>query len=350
MEEVPAGPALTDLAAQLIADGFDFTSCDLVDSNADLDGALLLIDIGAPPRSALHRLPATCIPAVCFCLESPLIVHRVFHNLQDAVRPYRHTFIWPGAEELLQGAETTFHPLFWPNERREIRTEVPWEARDRICMVNTNKRGHVLSLRQIDPRNLGATAREAAAAMMAKIYRRTDPWMRSDLYVERLHAIAYFGQGSDFHLYGAGWTRPPAGTRGRFDSAIARSYRGPVSYRDKDSVLERYRYVICYENTIFPGYITDKIFDCFFAGAIPIYLGAPDIEQFVPRETFIDKRDFDDYSELATFLDELTSPQAHGYLEAAREFLGSSHFEKFTSDDFVRRVSDAIKDVHDTEN
>ena len=45
------------------------------------------------------------------------------------------------------------------------------------------------------------------------------------------------------------------------------------------------------ENTHQEGYITEKIFNVFQAGAIPIYDGAPDINNFINPESFLS---FDD--------------------------------------------------------
>ena len=48
-------------------------------------------------------------------------------------------------------------------------------------------------------------------------------------------------------------------------------------------------FAICYENARdIPGYITEKIFDCFFAGCVPIYWGgAPNVTDHIPANTFI---------------------------------------------------------------
>jgi hypothetical protein len=41
------------------------------------------------------------------------------------------------------------------------------------------------------------------------------------------------------------------------------------------------------ENTHQEGYITEKIFNVFQAGAIPIYDGAPDVNNFINPESFL---------------------------------------------------------------
>jgi len=51
---------------------------------------------------------------------------------------------------------------------------------------------------------------------------------------------------------------------------------GPVTGRpvpDKLSVFKRYRFVLCFENDLYPGYVTEKPFDAWVAGSVPLYRG-----------------------------------------------------------------------------
>jgi hypothetical protein len=56
------------------------------------------------------------------------------------------------------------------------------------------------------------------------------------------------------------------------------------------NIFSKYKFIICYENSYAPGYITEKIFNCFFAQTIPIYKGSPIIEQYINPNAFIDAR------------------------------------------------------------
>ena len=57
---------------------------------------------------------------------------------------------------------------------------------------------------------------------------------------------------------------------------------GPV--KNKIDFLKSYKFSVAFENTSFPGYITEKIIESWAAGTIPIYWGAPDIiEEFNPK-------------------------------------------------------------------
>lgn len=45
----------------------------------------------------------------------------------------------------------------------------------------------------------------------------------------------------------------------------------PVS--SKLDVARRYRYVLCFENDVYPGYVTEKVFEAWATGAVPLWWG-----------------------------------------------------------------------------
>lgn len=53
------------------------------------------------------------------------------------------------------------------------------------------------------------------------------------------------------------------------------------------NVFNQYKFILCFENSYQNGYVTEKIFNCFFSGAIPIYKGAPNILDYFSESTFI---------------------------------------------------------------
>ena len=57
------------------------------------------------------------------------------------------------------------------------------------------------------------------------------------------------------------------------------------------NVLNRYKFIFVCENSITDGYITEKIFNCFFARTIPIYFGAKNINDYIDNNTFINMND-----------------------------------------------------------
>jgi hypothetical protein len=155
---------------------------------------------------------------------------------------------------------------------------------------------------------------------------------KQELYSEREKIIHFFEAIGEkgFEFYGHRW-----------DPKVHSSYRGAVA--DKLGTIKQYRFSICYENTRdAPGYITEKIFDCFAAGTVPVYWGASNVDQYVPKDCFIDRRAFASNEELYQFLKGMSKEAYQGYLERIKAFLASETAQRFTlvqlEDDFCRAI------------
>jgi hypothetical protein len=73
--------------------------------------------------------------------------------------------------------------------------------------------------------------------------------------------------------------------------------------QSKLAAMRNFTYTLSFENAIEPDYVTEKFFDPFLAGTIPIYLGAPNVEEFAPgNDCYIDASRFPDPATLAQFL------------------------------------------------
>lgn len=150
-----------------------------------------------------------------------------------------------------------------------------------------------------------------------------------ELYSMRRAAVSFFEekpQGT-FDLYGKGWEG--------FKNA-----KGRVP--DKQEALKGYKFNFCFENAAVPGYVTEKIFDSFAAGAIPIYLGAPNIEDYIPKECFIDYRQFSDFEEMLSFLQKMTKKEYESYLSHISTYLKSPESQKFTWECFSETLSELL--------
>lgn len=184
---------------------------------------------------------------------------------------------------------------------------------------------------------------------------------RLELYSKRVEAIRWFEKyhPEDFDLYGIGWDsyrfNGPKIIRAlnrirpltKFLAPSFPSYRGKVAR--KKEVLGKYKFAICYENARdIPGYITEKIFDCLFAGCVPIYWGAGNVTDYIPQECFIDKRDFESYEELYVFIHDMSDEDYLAYMEAIEAFLKSEKIYPFSSDYFAETIIETI--VNDTKN
>lgn len=178
-----------------------------------------------------------------------------------------------------------------------------------------------------------------------------------ELYTERIKAIRWFEENhpEDFDLYGIGWDKyyfkGMLSRLNRFDVLTkllkpnCPSYKGSI--KSKKEVLQKYKFAICYENARdVPGYITEKIFDCFFAGCIPVYWGASNITEHIPANTFIDKRKFKTYEELYSYLKNMSDKEYQNYLEAIKNFIKSDKIYPFSTEYFAKRIlNEILKDI-----
>lgn len=61
----------------------------------------------------------------------------------------------------------------------------------------------------------------------------------------------------------------------------------------KYKVISEYKFSICYENTIYPGYYTEKLFHAKCGGTVPLYWADPNIIKDFNKKSFINLYDFD---------------------------------------------------------
>jgi len=130
-------------------------------------------------------------------------------------------------------------------------------------------------------------------------------------------------------VYGAGWDRTALELSHCSYPLENNAWRGTIT-GPKFDTLARYEFCLCYENSSFPGYITEKIFDCFATGTIPIYRGAPDIDSFLPRELFIDLAGFRSAGELLEHLDGMGDAEKAKYRHKMRAYLAEPENDLFS--------------------
>jgi hypothetical protein len=174
-----------------------------------------------------------------------------------------------------------------------------------------------------------------------------------ELYSARVEAIKWFEKNhpDQFNLYGIGWDKPARKKNGfpKFKYRIEKitnlffgrkafpSYKGPI--KSKREVLESAKFCICFENIQnIPGYITEKIFDCFFSGCVPIYWGDEKISQHIPSVCYIDRRAFKSMSDLYKFISEMPESIYLNYQFEIKKFIMSDRFDPFCSTNFAKTI------------
>ena len=283
-----------------------------------------------------------------FAFETPIIDPDLYRELYYAQDSFRRIFCWTdsAALEPWVGGPLRCLPFFPPQSFDKVHSGT-WENTDRgfLVMINNNR------------------------------LCRLPPPCR-ELYSERMRAVLYFGQTGEIELYGGGWDRPTLRVGGRicipgtfgkipqpgtlqrlnhelirhwqkfFPDPLLESarkvYRGFAT--SKRETLGKYKFALCFENAILKGWITEKIFDCFFAGTVPVFWGATDVEDHIPTDCFIDMRRFADYSDLRSYLRSLSPEDVQNYKEAARAFLESPRFDPFTKRAFAERFARIVEE------
>jgi hypothetical protein len=153
-----------------------------------------------------------------------------------------------------------------------------------------------------------------------------------ELYTEERKVAEFFtaAAGDSFDLFGWGWS-----------PTLDRRAGEPVPGRV--DCLKRYRFSFCYETVKgWGGFVTGKIFDSFAAGCVPIYRGAPDIAESIPRDCFIAREDFGREEELHAFLREMPEGIHEGYLERIQAFLSSEGAVQYSAEHFVRTFVELV--------
>ncbi len=170
-----------------------------------------------------------------------------------------------------------------------------------------------------------------------------------ELYSERIRAIRWFEKNKPdyFDLYGVGWDNPFPSLPSRLSGLMKpllnhfpckySSYRGTVA--SKSATMKQYKFSICYENARdIPGYITEKIFDCFFSGCVPVYWGAPNITEYIPEDSFIDRRKFSGYPDLFEYLETMSLQDYRHYLKSIQSFINGPDIYPFSAENFVDKI------------
>jgi len=235
----------------------------------------------------------------------------------DLYSSYRHVFTWDDDVAESNGGTV----LRYPQYAKALNSDTAQKRKKLCCMIASNKSANVNDGRE--------------------------------LYSDRIKVIRWFQDHAPEHfdLYGHRWDQPPPSV-GRLGRGLAiligkcyrfvgykpfMSYCGPIS--SKGEVLGRYKFAICFENAKdFKGYVTEKIFDCFAAGCIPIYLGASNISELIPDDCFIDYRTFGSFTKCYEYMCSVSDEQLNDYQLAISNFLVSRKAVPFHPANFAKTI------------
>ena len=110
---------------------------------------------------------------------------------------------------------------------------------------------------------------------------------------ERMEYLAELSEYIEIHHYGSFLNNS------RLDNDCGRD--------SKLQILGKYKFAIAFENSICRDYVTEKFFDPLITNTVPVYMGAPNIDDYSPgSNSFINVIDFPEPRELAQYLKDLS--------------------------------------------
>ena len=303
----------------------------------DAKDVWVIQELNATHGRALISLGAR--PFVLTGFESPLYAYEFYDDLSIIAPKFANRILFGGAFSLFDGTTGSNIQLSFPNfDEQNIPPLVPWIDRKLLVMVAANKywkepfRLPVFS----NPRSYLGWLRHVWRKAVSRNRRIA---ISAQLHDKRLEAIEYFGLRGVLTVFGGGWqdhSRLPTRWKSRVSKLLISL--DIARCEDKVAVMSQYRFALCFENIAYPGYVTEKIIDCFVAGVIPIYLGAPDIEKYIPKEAFVDAREFTNLANLEAYLSVFDDEQALRMINIGRAFLSSECGNQYSNQGFARFI------------
>ena len=246
-----------------------------------------------------------------YLLEPPLTDQKMYDSLAGLTQKFENVFVHntTGDNYNLKDVDTSkLRKLYWPQPMAIAPASV-WENTNRfnkIVIINGHHK----------PRSFAGR----------------------ELYSQRIKWGVALDKFMDVDLFGRGWMKKYSRSNLWLVYIlnylkIKKIYKGPC--QSKIETMSKYKFSLCFENLQMDGYITEKIFDCFFAGTVPIYWGCTDIEKWIPVGCYIDIRKFSTAKELSVFLKSLSDDEIKTYKKNGKEFLASiqavGYFDVFST-------------------
>lgn len=289
-------------------------------------------ELDAPHGRKLCQLGA--IPSVLTIFETPLVAYRSIDRLMRSGVKFAHC-IGPHVlfEHMPAQKTSKYWPLFFPSYwRDQMRQAQPWAQRKHTTLIAANKYWRERKWHHVH--SIKDALRVVRHGLRKKISRTYRSCKRLQLHDARLDLLEVLGSQNKVDILGRGWNDlrnlPPK--QADKLTGMHSAFKGPCD--DKHDVLSRYKFTIAYENTAYPGYVTEKIIDAIVASSVPVYLGAPDIVEQLPAETFIDARAFSSPEAVAAYLEQMTESEASAIIEAGHKFLRSTQGQRYTYEGF----------------
>lgn len=150
-----------------------------------------------------------------------------------------------------------------------------------------------------------------------------------------------------FEFYGYGWNNRYKNYRGfidwnkKKDNGINFTYSRRFT---KINIIKNYKFDIVYENCKNQnGYLTERLFDSFAAGCVPVYWGSKNIHRYIPRNCMVMRNEFATDQDLYEYLKNMSEERYKLYQSCIKAFLESEEIKKLKTDYFIEQIRAILK-------
>lgn len=215
-----------------------------------------------------------------------------------------------------------------------------------VFMSNTGVWGHRIGSKISSDDALSHYRKKQKAGVAVATYQEKSPdllinGVNVDLQKTRQNLALKMNRLGACDIFGRHW---PAGV------SISESREGDWK-GSKNKILHPYRFNVCLENTAYPFYCTEKIWDSIRNFCIPIYTSEHNrIYSNFDTDSFVDASLFKDAGEIADYILGLSDSDAARRLVRCVEAYNAAFCERFeqkpnTAEDVVHRFSEVVRDL-----
>ncbi len=274
-------------------------------------------------------------------LESPLLSLHAFNfeNTKhfDAVLTYEY-------DKTVLKRKNYYHYKL-PNTKRCVVSDIPFNKRKGLLFINTNRVEGLWAMRQPGLSGLPLIGKFLSGWKCH--LREIKYYLYGELYSYRRRLLRAAEKYDSLYvdIYGKGWNGEQISWCPLYPNPPYQSWRGMAKI-SKDELASQYKFLSAIENYKGNnGYISEKIFDAFFAGTVPVYLGDENITEYIPDECFVDVRKFKSCRELLIYLKNMPEKEWQRMREAGQEFIRSEKIRPFTDEAFAERMMEVLRKV-----
>lgn len=283
------------------------------------------------------------IPFLNYCFESQIYAYIFYSKLKRIAPKFRYRLYFKGMfDELKNCDKQNNFEVHYPGITEFEPEQRNWNDRDFVAMVIRNK---YVEQNNVFPKSALRVDRYIKWVIRLFFETKTQRFLKEkELQNKRLEVIEYFGGKNELKMYGRGWNNLneiPKHWQKRLQNIIKKLNPKPIE--NKLEAISRCKFNFAIENLSYKGYITEKILESLVAKTIPVYLGAPDIENYIPKGCFIDMRDFKDLDDLYSYMKNMKEEEAQKYFDCAKAFLESDEAKKYTEEGFSNLLAKLVK-------